>query len=136
MIPNRREGAMKYKVFGLLIVIVMLAGRTYPHHSFAATYIVDQTATVDGTMVEFLYRNPHSFVKMEARDEKGQVQTWALEWGGAAQLSQDHVTKDQLRIGDHLIVTGNPARDPSEHRLRIKSITRPSDGWKWEGVVQ
>ncbi len=136
MIPKRREGAMKYKVFGLLIVIVMLAGRTYPHHSFAATYIVDQTATVDGTMVEFLYRNPHSFVKMEARDEKGQVQTWALEWGGAAQLSQDHVTKDQLRIGDHLIVTGNPARDPSEHRLRIKSITRPSDGWKWEGVVQ
>jgi hypothetical protein len=127
---------MKYKVFGLLIVIVMLAGRTYPHHSFAATYIVDQTATVDGTMVEFLYRNPHSFVKMEARDEKGQVQTWALEWGGAAQLSQDHVTKDQLRIGDHLIFTGNPARDPSEHRLRIKSITRPSDGWKWEGVVQ
>jgi hypothetical protein len=46
------------------------------------------------------------------------------------------VTKDQLRIGDHVIVTGNPARDPSEHRMRIKSITRPSDGWKWQGVVQ
>jgi hypothetical protein len=87
-------------------------------------------------MVEFLYRNPHSFVKVEATDAKGQVQTWALEWGGAAQLSQDHVTKDQLRIGDHVIVTGNPARDPSEHRMRIKSITRPSDGWKWQGVVQ
>ena len=88
-------------------------------------------------MVEFLYRNPHSFVKIEVADPKGgPAQTWALEWGGAAQLSQDHVTKDQLRIGDHVIVTGNPARDPSEHRMRIKSITRPSDGWKWQGVVQ
>jgi len=129
---------MKYKVVGLAVAIslLVLGGRAYAHHSFAATYIVDQTATVEGTMVEFLYRNPHSFVKVEATDAKGQVQTWALEWGGAAQLSQDHVTKDQLRIGDHVIVTGNPARDPSEHRMRIKSITRPSDGWKWQGVVQ
>jgi hypothetical protein len=129
---------MKHKVLGLAVAISMLVlgGRAYAHHSFAATYIVDQTATVEGTMVEFLYRNPHSFVKVEATDAKGQVQTWALEWGGAAQLSQDHVTKDQLRIGDHVIVTGNPARDPSEHRMRIKSITRPSDGWKWQGVVQ
>jgi len=129
---------MKHKVLGLAVAISMLllGGQAYAHHSFAATYIVDQTATVEGTMVEFLYRNPHSFVKVEATDAKGQVQTWALEWGGAAQLSQDHVTKDQLRIGDHVIVTGNPARDPSEHRMRIKSITRPSDGWKWQGVVQ
>jgi hypothetical protein len=129
---------MKHKVLGFAVAIslLLLGGRVYAHHSFAATYIVDQTATVEGTMVEFLYRNPHSFVKVEATDAKGQVQTWALEWGGAAQLSQDHVTKDQLRIGDHVIVTGNPARDPSEHRMRIKSITRPSDGWKWQGVVQ
>jgi hypothetical protein len=127
---------MKYKLFGLGVVALLLSGRAYTHHSFAATYIVDKTTTIEGTMMEFLYRNPHSFLKVEARDEKGEVQTWALEWGGAAQLSQDHVSKDQLRIGDHVIVTGNPARDSSEHRMRIKSITRPSDGWKWEGVVQ
>ena len=129
---------MKYKVIvsSVAVFMLLLCGRAYAHHSFAATYIVDQTATIEGTMEEFLYRNPHSFVKVEVTDDKGQVQTWSLEWGGAAQLSQDHVSKDQLRIGDHVIVTGNPARDPSEHRMRIKSITRPSDGWKWQGVVQ
>jgi hypothetical protein len=129
---------MKYKVIvsSVAVFMLLLCGRVYAHHSFAATYIVDQTATIEGTMQEFLYRNPHSFVKVEVTDDKGQVQTWSLEWGGAAQLSQDHVSKDQLRIGDHVIVTGNPARDPSEHRMRIKSITRPSDGWKWQGVVQ
>jgi hypothetical protein len=35
-----------------------------------------------------------------------------------------------------VIITGNPGRDPDEHRLRIKSIVRPSDNFKWEGVVQ
>jgi hypothetical protein len=129
---------MKYKVIvsAVAAFMLLLCGRAGAHHSFAATYIVDQTATIEGTMQEFLYRNPHSFVKVEVTDDRGQVQTWSLEWGGAAQLSQDHVSKDQLRIGDHVIVTGNPARDPSEHRLRIKSISRPSDGWKWQGVVQ
>jgi hypothetical protein len=129
---------MKYKVIAssVAVFVLLLCGHAYAHHSFAATYIVDQTATIEGTMEEFLYRNPHSFVKVEVTDDKGQAQTWSLEWGGAAQLSQDHVSKDQLRIGDHVIVTGNPARDPSEHRLRIKSISRPSDGWKWQGVVQ
>ena len=41
---------MKYKALGLLVAIGILSGRAYPHDSFAATYIVDQTATVDGTM--------------------------------------------------------------------------------------
>jgi len=129
---------MKYRALSLVVamLISVLGSRVYAHHSFAATYIVDQTATIEGTMSEFLYRNPHSFLKVDAPDAKGVMQTWALEWGGAAQLSQDHVSKDQLKIGDHVIITGNPARDPSEHRMRIKSITRPSDGWKWQGVVQ
>ena len=77
----------------------------------------------------------HSFVKVEAPDDKGQMQTWSVEWGGGAQLTQAHVTRDTLKYGDHVIVTGNPGRDPSEHRIRLHKIVRPSDGWKWEGVI-
>ena len=90
---------MKYKMIVSVVAVCMLllCGRAGAHHSFAATYIVDQTATIEGTMEEFLYRNPHSFVKVEVTDDKGQAQTWSLEWGGAAQLSQDHVSKDQLQ---------------------------------------
>ena len=128
---------MRNKV--LLVAMIgglMLAGRAYAHHSFAATYFVDQTAKVDGTVKEFLWRNPHSFIKVEAPDEKGDMQLWSIEWGGGAQLSQAHVTRDTLKPGDHVVIVGNPGRDPAEHRIRIKSITRPSDGWKWEGVIQ
>lgn len=111
-------------------------GRAYAHHSFAATYFVDQSVTVNGTVKEFLWRNPHSFIKVEGPDDKGVTQTWSIEWGGGAQLSQAHVTRDTLKPGDHVVIVGNPGRDPAEHRVRIKSIARPSDGWKWEGVIQ
>jgi hypothetical protein len=114
---------------------VLSAGAAFAHHSFAATYFVDKEVTVEGTLTQFLFRNPHSFVKLQAPDDKGQLVTWAVEWGGGAQLSQEHVTRDTLKPGDHVVVTGNPGRDPSDHRIRLHRIVRSSDGWKWEGVI-
>jgi hypothetical protein len=114
----------------------ILAAGAYAHHSFAATYVVDKEQKIEGKLIEFMYRNPHSFVKVEAPDDKGQMQTWAVEWGGGAQLSRDGVSRDTLKPGDHVIVSGNPGRNSEDHRIRMHSITRPSDGWKWVGVIQ
>ena len=130
---------MNSRKLGFLLALGMVlawSGNAYAHHSFAATYFVDQTGKIEGTVKEFLLRNPHSFIKVDAPDDKGVMQVWSIEWGGGAQLSQSHVTRDTLKPGDHVIITGNPGRDPKEHRLRMKSITRPSDAFKWEGVVQ
>jgi hypothetical protein len=128
---------MKRKILALLSVVALTgAGRVYAHHSFAATYYVDKTITIEGNLVQFLYRNPHSFVKVDAADDQGKMQTWSIEWGGAGQLSREHVSRDTLKPGDHVLVTGNPGRDPDEHRIRIHTIRRPSDGWEWSGVIQ
>ncbi len=127
---------MRRALLVLLVAGALVSGsRTYAHHSFAATYFVDQEITVEGTLTQFLYRNPHSFIKVQAPDEKGEMQTWSVEWGGGAQLTRERVDRDTLKPGDHVIVTGNPGRDPSEHRIRLHKIVRPADGWKWEGVI-
>src|ERR1700679_4359720 len=117
---------MKRTVLLLLATGVMLvAGNpAYAHHSFASTYYVDQKITVTGNLTQFLYRNPHSFVKIDAKDDKGDVTTWSIEWGGGAQLTQANVNRDTLKTGDHVIVSGNPGRDPEEHRIRLHKIVR------------
>ena len=38
-----------------------------------------------------------------------------------------------LRPGDHVIITGNPGRNPDDHRARMVNLVRPSDGFKWGG---
>ena len=119
----------------LALVAVLACSAVHAHHSFAATYFVDREITIDGTLTQFMFRNPHSFVKVMAKDDKGQSQVWSIEWGGGAQLTQEHVTRDTLKNGDHVIVTGNPGRDPNEHRIRLHKIVRTSDGWTWEGVI-
>jgi DNA/RNA endonuclease YhcR with UshA esterase domain len=119
----------------LLAISLIPSGVAYAHHSFAATYFVDQDVTIKGTITQFLYRNPHSFLKVEVKDANGQVTPWSIEWGGGAQLAQDKVDRDTLKAGDVVTVEGNPGRDPAEHRIRVKKIVRLADGWKWEGVV-
>ena len=114
--------------------IAYMAVPAYAHHSFAATYFEDKTESVEGDLVQFLFRNPHSFVHVEGKDKDGNTVRYAVEWGAGLQLNRQGVTRETLKPGDHVIITGNPGRNPEDHRLRMRTITRPSDGWKWGGT--
>jgi hypothetical protein len=115
---------------------VMFAIPAAAHHSFAATYYEDKTQTIEGDMVQFVFRNPHSFVHLEAPDDKGVMQRWAVEWGSGMMLSGQGLAATTLKAGDHVIVTGSPGRNDEDHRMRMKTITRPKDGFKWAGTFQ
>lgn len=125
---------MKRSVICLLVIVAVAVGvRADAHHSFAATYDESKKVTVEGDLVQFLWRNPHSFVHVVAKDEKGQSQRWAAEWGSGGQLGNQGVARDTLKVGDHLIVTGDPSRTPGDYRLRVRTIYRPKDEWRWGG---
>jgi hypothetical protein len=112
------------------------AGAVEAHHSFTGTY--DEKAkpvTIKGEIVQFLFRNPHSFIHVLAPDDKGQMQRWAIEWGGGGQIQRMGITRETLRPGDVVIITGAPGRKAEDHRLLIRRIERPLDGWNWEGTV-
>ena len=117
---------MKGRLVILLIAsaVLMSGSRLYAHHSFAATYFEDKQQTVEGELVQFMFRNPHSFVHVETKDEKGQVIRWAVEWGGGGQLGRTGVTRETLKAGDHVIIVGNPGRNPEDHRLRMIRLKR------------
>jgi hypothetical protein len=104
------------------------------HHSFAATYFTDRTITLKGEVVQFMYRNPHTLLQIIVTDDKGgEPVRWAIEWAATLALTQSGVTKDAIKPGDKVVVTGFPPRNPIDHRLRLKAIERPKDGWKWGG---
>jgi hypothetical protein len=84
---------------------------------------------LEGKLVQFVYRNPHSFVHVEAPDAEGQVQRWAVEWGGTAQLAGAGVKRDSLKIGEKVTIVGRPSRVPGEYRMLMVSLT--ADGLNW-----
>jgi hypothetical protein len=112
------------------------ADAAYAHHAFAAYYFEEQMISIEGDVVEIDYQNPHAWVHVAAPDSSGRLQKYGAEWSNPGRLSQQGVTRDTLRPGDRVIVTGSPARDPGAYRLHLKRIERPADGWKWIGRGQ
>ena len=119
-------------VLALGSAVMFVGSDADAHHSFPATYSVNKTITIEGKVAQLLFRNPHSFLQIDAKDVSGQVQRWSLEWGGATQLTSQGVVKDTLKVGDDLIVTANPARSTeTSTRALLKTLRRPADGWTW-----
>src|SRR5437870_5971342 len=116
------------------LTLLTLGGSvTLAHHSATATYIYGKSVKIEGTLKEFIWRNPHSFMKVQAPDESGAMQTWVIEGAAAALLAEQGVTTNTIRPGDHVIVTGFPGRLAEDHRLLLERMERPSDGFKVEG---
>lgn len=123
---------MNGKLLVVLIATLMTAGVTLgAHHSFASTYDESKKVTIEGKLVQFMFRNPHSFVHVMAPDEQGQMQRWSIEWGGTGQLSGQGVTRETLKPGDVVAISGNPGRNPADHRIRMLTLRRLSDGFGW-----
>src|SRR5215468_10102983 len=132
---------MKSKLFIMLLTVAAMSSvAAYAHHSFAGTYVEDQTVKLEGTVAEFNIRNPHSFISIEVVDKDGKATRWGGEWGGVTQLSQGGINRFTLKIGDKIIVDGAPARDSSEHKVLVRQVVRPatatSPEFKWTGRVQ
>lgn len=101
------------------------------HHSIGATYDSSKDVTLVGKLVEFNFRNPHSFVSIEAPDAAGKMQRWVVEWGGASSLGGQGITRTTLKIGDEVTITGNPARGAGLLKVKMNTLHRKSDGFGW-----
>jgi hypothetical protein len=84
-------------------------------------------------VVEFVYKSPHAWLHVDAPDSSGQMRRYAAEWANPNRLGQQGITRDTLRPGDRVEVTGSPGRVASEYKLHLKGIVRPADGWRWRG---
>lgn len=118
----------------LSVAAVLLAGAAVSaHHSYAATYDTSREVRLEGKLMQFVYRNPHSFVHVQAPDENGVMQRWSVEWAGTAQLENAGVKRDALRVGDEVVIVARPSRVTGEYRALMVSLKRPSDGFTWGG---
>jgi len=123
-------------LLGIAAFLLLCAGQAFAHHAFFSTYDHDKLVKIEGTIKEFIWRNPHSFVRVEAPDDKGDMQTWVIEWAGPTVLAEKGVNGTTLRAGDKVIIEGHPGRVAENHRMQLQKVERPSDGWKWEGNSQ
>jgi hypothetical protein len=131
---------MRSRVAIVAAAVFLSAAGAYAHHSFAGTYQEGGLMKIEGKVVEFNIRNPHSFILIEVVEKDGKKVRWGGEWGGVTQLSQGGVTRFTLEVGDYLIIEGAPPRDSLDKKVLVRKVTRPATdkrpAWEWAGNVR
>jgi len=118
--------------------LVLTAPAAHAHHSIAAQFDLDKTVTVTGTITKMEFRNPHSWLYIDVKDDQGRMQEWAIEFGSVNALFRRGWKREDLPVGAAVTVNGFAALDGSRtlgatevalpDGRRLFAGTAPSEG--------
>jgi hypothetical protein len=94
----------------LLLLGLLAASASHAHHSFAPHFDIDKPVDIEGVVLEYEARNPHSYLHIAAVDENGKTTEYVCESHGFTQLSRNGITPEMLKPGTRLRVDGSLSR--------------------------
>ena len=97
-------------IFGLVVSSLMLPAPVFAHHSYAL-FDSSKTVTLQGTVKEFEWTNPHSWIHLIVVDANNQPEEWLIELPAAASLARDGWNKNFVKPGEHLSMRINPLKN-------------------------
>lgn len=106
-----------------LIALLLPAALATAHHAPA---IFDQTKTivVEGTVTEFVWQNPHSWIRMDVVGADGKTTNWSIEMNPPTYLIRGGWRSNTLKPGDRISVVANPLRS-GEPDGKFVAVTLP-----------
>jgi hypothetical protein len=107
-----------------VLLAAMSATAALAHHSFAPHFDSNKPVSIDGKVIEFEARNPHSYLHIAAVAENGRTQTYICESHGFTQLSRNGITPQMLKAGTELRVDGSQSRNDA-HRCFFNNVYFP-----------
>ena len=116
---------MKTKLLALIAGSVALAsGPALAHHSFAM-FDRDKEVTIVGTVKEFQWTNPHSWIQVNVPNKAGKMVEWSIEGGSPNIMVRQGWKRDIMKPGDKVTVVLNPMKDGSPGGSLVR-VTMPS----------
>jgi hypothetical protein len=101
---------MKSRLLNVLAVAIALTLPVLAHHSFTM-FDATKVITITGTVTDFQWTNPHSYIEIDVPDESGAIKHWAIEMGSPSILQQSGWKFNNLKKGDKTTLVINPLKD-------------------------
>ena len=104
--------SMAKKVVALLLAVVALLTHSRPllaHHG-TASFDSSTTITIEGVVTEYVWANPHVYVKVDAKDANGDTVNWVVETQSVVNQANAGWTSSMFKPGDHVVIDATPAK--------------------------
>jgi len=99
----------------LLALAVGGSASVAAHHSFAAEFDDTKPVKMTGIIKKVEWTNPHIWFYLDVKNPDGTVTTWGFAGGAPGQLMRRGIVKDQLKLGETVVVEGFRAKDGSNN---------------------
>jgi len=108
----------------LLALLLTACAPLFAHHGSGISYDLKKQITLNGTITEFDWRNPHVFILFDVKNDKGQIEHWGAETHTPAQLKAIGWTADELKPGDQITIDVFPSKVGATRGLVAKIVLR------------
>lgn len=113
---------MKLKLIVLAGACAALAAGPVSAHHSAAMFDAAKEIKLEGTVKEFQFTNPHSWIQLNVADAGGKVTEWSLETAGVSSLYRRGIRASSLKPGDKVTVVANPLKNGAAGG-NVRSVT-------------
>ena len=103
---------MKRLFLALAVAFLALAaaGPSFAHHGTAG-YDMSRTVTLNGTVTKYYWSNPHVILYLDAKDEKGELQHWSLEFAAPLLMKRQGWSSTSMKPGDQIVADVHPSKN-------------------------
>ena len=108
---------------GLLLVAAALSANSALAHHSPVMFDATKQLTLTGTVREFQWTNPHSYVQLLVKNDQGQDEEWSIEMAAPTYLYNQGWRPSTVKAGDTLVVTIAPLRKGGNGGLLLKAAT-------------
>jgi hypothetical protein len=128
-------GRVKNKRFAFFVLFFSFLACCVPlfaHHG-ASEYDMTKVISLQATVTDFQFVNPHTLIAFTAKDDTGKAAEWQGELPSPNLLVRRGWSKNVIKVGDQVTIIGNPAKN-GEKGMQIKRLVFP-DGRELPGTI-
>ena len=102
---------LRHTFSGVVLGAVVLLGVSVAAHHGAASFDTTKEYTLKGKVTEWIWANPHCFLKFDAKDDTGEVRNWAVEVSNPTDMTRLGWARSSFKFGDEVTVTLQPVKN-------------------------